>query len=203
MSQKLFEDDVLFLQRFLKSLGLYQGKLDGDWGPKTDAAQSAFVARGDAIAAAEGAVDSRSDGNLRVLHPNLQILGRRMIRMLVGKGVDARVLSGTRSYSQQDALFRQGRFGNAGRIVTKARGGQSNHNFCIAFDIGIFRGGQYLGNENQPYVDAAGLVKANIPGLSWGGDWKSLKDDPHWELPTGLKISDVRTRFEGGTSVVT
>ncbi|MEO8506247.1 MAG: hypothetical protein ABI593_01300 [Betaproteobacteria bacterium] len=38
----------------------------------------------------------------------------------------------------QDAPYRQGRLGNPGPRVTNARDGQSNHNFGIAWDIGIF-----------------------------------------------------------------
>ena len=34
----MFGNDFLFLQRLLKSLGCYKGKLDGDIGPLTDAA---------------------------------------------------------------------------------------------------------------------------------------------------------------------
>ncbi|WP_271251777.1 peptidoglycan-binding domain-containing protein [Pseudanabaena sp. Chao 1811] len=38
MSQQLFEDDVRFLQRFLKSAGFNPGIIDGIWGSKTDRA---------------------------------------------------------------------------------------------------------------------------------------------------------------------
>lgn len=202
MSHRIFPDDTLYLQRFLASLGLYTDTLDGDWGPNTDAAHAAFVAQSAAIAAAEGAVDARSEGLLRSLHPQLQILGRRMLKLLSAGGTDARIISGTRTYAEQDVLFKKGRFGHAGPQVTNSRGGQSNHNFCIAFDIGVFQAGKYVGNDNAPYIDAAAKVTASVPGLAWGGSWKSIKDYPHWELPTGLPIADVRARFEAGKAYV-
>ena len=59
MSEQLFADDVLFLQRFLRSGGLYAGKLDGVWGPLTDAGHEAFLAQSDAIAAELGRFDGR------------------------------------------------------------------------------------------------------------------------------------------------
>ena len=42
MSARLSENDIVFLQRFLKSEGFYNGKIDGVWGPKTDAAVNEF-----------------------------------------------------------------------------------------------------------------------------------------------------------------
>ena len=39
-----------------------------------------------------------------------------------------------RTYAQQDALYAKGRTA-PGSIVTKARGGQSNHNFALAVDV--------------------------------------------------------------------
>ncbi len=53
------------------------------------------------------------------------------------------IISGLRSYEEQDALYAQGRTA-PGNKVTNARGGYSNHNFGIAFDIGVFSGNRYL-----------------------------------------------------------
>jgi peptidoglycan L-alanyl-D-glutamate endopeptidase CwlK len=62
--------------------------------------------------------------------------------------------------------------------VTNARGGQSNHNFGIAWDVGIFENGKYYASDTQKedkaYVELGGFIKANVPGLEWGGDWKGL-----------------------------
>jgi peptidoglycan L-alanyl-D-glutamate endopeptidase CwlK len=83
--------------------------------------------------------------------------------------------------------------------VTRARGGHSNHNFGIAWDIGIFENGTYKG-ASRKYAEAArvGLV----PGLEWGGHWTSFKDEPHYQLATGSAIAAVRTSFESGTAYV-
>lgn len=197
MSPPLFPDDVLFLQRFLKSLGLYTKRLDGDWGDGSRTAFAAFEAQSAAVAAEEGTFDARTEGNLRTLHPTMQRQVRRGLAALRDAGVSAKVISGTRSYAEQDRLFAQGRNGNPGPKVTNARGGQSNHNFFIAVDLGLFDGTRYLTDEAS-YVAAAAVVKAAAPGLAWGGDWKSLRDTPHYELATGLGIAEVRRRFELG-----
>ena len=93
-------------------------------------------------------------------------------------GINIKIISGLRTYEEQDALYAKGRPDN-GPTVTNAKGGQSNHNFGIAFDIGIFEGGKYLGNS--PKYKAVGVLAMDL-GLEWGGNWKSFKDEPHYQL---------------------
>ena len=112
MSEHLFADDVLFLQRFLKSGGLYAGKLDGIWGPLTDAGHEAFLAQSDDIAAELGEFDGRSERLIASLHLPAQRSARGLLARVRAAGIDARLVSGTRSYGEQNMLFRRGRFGN-------------------------------------------------------------------------------------------
>lgn len=195
MSHHIFHDDVLFLQRLLSCSGFYTDTIDGDWGPRTDAAERAFHQRCDAIADEAGRFDPRSERNIRSLRTDAQEAARRSIKRLRDAGVDARVISGTRSYAEQAALFRQGRFGDKRPIVTKARAGQSWHNFGLAWDIGIFDNGAYVTRE-QPYKAAGAHAKA--PELEWGGDWKSFKDYPHYQLKQASGVSAARAFFEAG-----
>jgi peptidoglycan LD-endopeptidase CwlK len=110
------------------------------------------------------------------------------------------VLSGTRTYAEQDVLYKKGRFGNRPPKVTNAKGGQSNHNFGIAWDVGIFDGGKYLtGNnarETKIYKQLASTVLSD--DLEWGGNWVSIVDMPHYQLKLDLGLSEVRDRFESG-----
>lgn len=199
MSQQLSKEDVLFRQRLLSCCGFYTDRLDGVWGPNTNAADQSFFARSAAIAAAEGTFDARSEGNIATLHCDAQEAARRSLRAIraaLAADTDVRIISGTRTYAQQDALFRQGRFGNPGPRVTKARGGQSWHNFGLAWDIGLFRDGKYLA-DGAPYVPLGGPGK--VADVAWGGDWTSFKDVPHYQFGTaGKTISAARARFEGG-----
>jgi peptidoglycan L-alanyl-D-glutamate endopeptidase CwlK len=80
--------------------------------------------------------------------------------------------------------------------VTNARPGQSLHNFGIAIDVGLFDGGRYL--PDSPLYDKAGKIGSSIEGLEWGGDWHSFKDKPHYQVATGLSLSEVRAAFEAG-----
>lgn len=200
MSAPLFASDVLFLQRFLMSADYYRGALDGIWGPRTDAAVAAFEARTDEIAGRYPPLDPLSERNVRSLQPAAQEAARAFMRRILAAAIPARIISGTRTYAEQNALFKQGRFGNYGPVVTNARGGQSNHNFGIAWDVGIFLNGAYQGES--PYYRRAAEVGL-VPGLEWGGAWRTFPDPPHYQLATGTRtIAAVRDRFESGLALV-
>lgn len=200
MSQRLFEEDVFFLQRLMKSGGFYTDTIDGIWGPNTDAAVAAFEARSTQIAANLGTFDQRSERRIQTLHLKAQEAARTFLSTVRAQGIDARILSGTRTYAEQNALYRKGRFGNPPPRVTNARGGQSNHNFGIAWDIGVFQNGNYL--PDSPLYDQAAQIglAAGIVGLEWGGNWTSFKDRPHYQMATQFNITQLRARFEAGQS---
>lgn len=124
-------------------------------------------------------LDERSERNIATLLPPVQTVARAFLERLAKNHIAAQVVSGSRSYAEQNALYEQGR-SKSGAIVTKARGGYSNHNFGIAFDIGIFtQAGKYL--DDSPLYASAGKIGKEL-GLHWGGDWKSIQDEPHFEL---------------------
>src|SRR5262245_52257445 len=125
MSYQLLKQDVLFYQRFLKSNGFYHDDIDGVWGSDTDAADAAFMQESEAIASQYGKFDTRSESNIITLVPKTQILARQFLSILSNLGKDVRILSGTRTYAEQDALYKRGRYGNPGPKVTNAKGGQS------------------------------------------------------------------------------
>lgn len=143
-------------------------------------------------------VDDRSEKNIKTLLPEVQVLARSLVHAAEHVGITIRVISGSRTYDEQHALFLQSKRPleevNAARKkagmepidekenkknVTKADAGHSNHNFQIAFDIGVFDGTNYLGES--PLYKAVAVLGKQL-GLSWGGDWKSITDEPHYEL---------------------
>ncbi len=196
MSQGLFADDIEFHQRFLTAGGFDPGPIDGEWGPLTDAADQRFMAEFAGIADELGRFDPRSESNLLTLHIKVQRAARSFLRRVLDDGIDARIISGTRTYAEQNKLFRQGRFGNPGNIVTNARGGRSWHNFGVAWDVGIFDNGQYLG-DSPLYARAAQVGLDGV--LEWGGNWVSFVDRPHYQLlPGTTQIADTRDKFEQG-----
>jgi len=119
-------------------------------------------------------------------------------------GCDYKLISGNRTWAEQDAIYAQGRT-KPGQIVTNAKGGQSDHNFGIAADAGVFAGKLYL-DESDP-AKAAKVHKACSEhaiacGLEWGGSWKSFKDLPHYMVATGKTTAQLRAIFEKKGSVL-
>ena len=204
MSRHLFGDDVIFHQRLLKAQGLYAGTLDGAWGAQTEAADRKFERRGKHLEAL-GTFDGRSEQGIAGLHLKAQEAARRLLSLALGAGFRVRLISGTRSYAEQDQLYARGRYGNPGPRVTNARGGQSNHNFCIAWDIGLFdaEGGYLDGDTAADIGEYRRLGELARPlGLEWGGDWKSPPDVPHYQIPTGRSVAETRRKFEAGEAYV-
>ena len=123
-------------------------------------------------------VDSRSEKTIATLLPEVQPIARALVQKAQGIGITIKIISGLRTYAEQDALYAQGRTAD-GHIVTNARGGYSNDNFGIAFDVGVFEGSKYL-PESSKYR-AVGALGVDL-GLEWGGNWKTIVDQPHFQL---------------------
>jgi len=149
------------------------------------------------------ALDSRTETNIATLTPKAQEQARVFMGVVLSAGISAKIIDGNRTYAEQNALFRKGRDSNGNvvdpsKVVTNARGGQSNHNFGIAWDIGVFSGNTYLGNS--PLYDTIGKIGRDL-GLEWGGDWHSFTDKPHYQCRTGKTIQQVRALFESGQPI--
>ena len=180
--------------------------VDGNPGPQTwTAIHRVIVGEPPATTGTSTLADERSERNIVTLLPEVQPLARTLIESAASIGIAIKVISGTRTYEEQNALYEQGRT-KPGRIVTNARGGFSNHNFGIAFDIGVFEGGRYL--DESPAYKAVGALGMKL-GLEWGGNWKSIQDEPHFQLrPAWAKdkserdmLAELRARRERGQSV--
>lgn len=146
-------------------------------------------------------VDPRSEKVIATLLPEVQPIARALVQKAALSGIRIKVISGFRTYAEQDALYAQGRT-TSGSIVTKAKAGYSNHNFGIAFDVGVFEGNKYL--DDSPKYKAVGVLGTDL-GLEWGGNWKTIVDQPHFQLrPSWASdmtenemLADLRTRVAG------
>lgn len=184
----------------LCSAGCYTGPKNGVWNQAVDEAEEQLKTIADQLAVQCGQFEPRSERCIRSLHPKAQRAAREFLTAVRGAGIDARIISGTRTYAEQDALYRRGRFGDTSPRVTNAKAGRSNHNFGIAWDIGIFEAGKYL-TTKKPYREAA-LHKPAL--VEWGGDWPTFPDLPHYQLGVGgASIETIRTCFEQGKPFVT
>jgi peptidoglycan L-alanyl-D-glutamate endopeptidase CwlK len=111
------------------------------------------------------------------------------------EGLPILVVQGLRTFAEQNGLYAQGRT-KSGSIVTNAKGGQSSHNFGLAFDICLYVNGKPIWTVNSQWKRFVTIVKSK--GFSWGGDWKSFKDYPHFEMLFGKSLAHYRSVYLNG-----
>jgi len=137
--------------------------------------------------------DSKTDDKIKRLHPKLRGIASKFINEVEKKlGIRLRITDGLRTFAEQDRLYAQGRT-TAGKIVTKAKGGQSYHNYGLAFDCYLTEGGKVTFKKA---INSEIAKVGKDLGLEWGGDWKSFKDMPHFQLSKG-KTSDLLALYNG------
>lgn len=114
-----------------------------------------------------------------MIKPELEKRCRALIADLEALGIKPLVTQGFRSIKEQNDLYAQGRT-KAGKIVTNARGGKSNHNFGNAVDFAFVDDSGAVVWDMKLFRQLGALTSKH--GLKWGGNWKSFKDYPHVEL---------------------
>ena len=181
--------------------------VDGHAGPQTwGAIYKRIVDRSmpldAALTQAADRANVRSEKVIGGLHPRVQAYARALYFKARDHDLVINIISGLRTYAEQDKLYAQGRT-SPGNVVTNARGGYSNHNFGIAFDVGLFERNQYLGES--PMYKAVGALGEEL-GLEWGGNWMTLVDQPHFQLRPRWAVdlterqmlTELRARFLAG-----
>ncbi len=184
--------DRRYWQRLLRLARFYTGAIDGILGRQSRAAEARWKERAETIKRELGSFDSRTERNLATLLPETQRVARQWLALAKpvaeASGCDVRIIGGTRTYSEQDALY------SKRPRVTKARAGSSMHNFGLAWDVGVFEGSTYLGEH--PLYEELGKLHSQIPGLTWGGTWKSFVDRPHYQVTRFTTSAAARKAFE-------
>lgn len=210
----LFSPDSVFLQRFLRAGGYYKHDIDGIIGKFTNDAVDLFAADTANVKSQLGGFDARTERTIATMLVPTQRAARKFMtamgQAVLGNGLHARLISGTRTFTEQDELYAKGRT-TPGPKVTNARGGQSNHNFGIAWDVGIFDAkGAYIDGLIQPGKMSNAAVEteykkigpvARALGLYWGGDW-SKPDRPHVQMLDNDRLDAVRDKFRNGGQIV-
>lgn len=112
------------------------------------------------------------------LHPELQGIVNRLIAECNRQGLPILITETLRSKAEQDGFYAQGRT-KPGNVVTNVRYPHSMHCWGVAFDF-------CKNVKGQEYSDAAffarvGRIGKSL-GLTWGGDWTSFPDKPHFQL---------------------
>jgi peptidoglycan L-alanyl-D-glutamate endopeptidase CwlK len=137
-------------------------------------------------------INSRS---LSDLHPKVKALAEKFIAECDKVGIDILIYSTYRDAESQNALYAQGRT-TLGRIVTNAKGGQSYHNWRVAFDFVPVVDGKARWDDKHLY-SKCGMIGESI-GLDWAGRWTGkLKETAHMQYTNGLRIID----FQSGKTI--
>lgn len=126
--------------------------------------------------------------DISLLHPELRDICREFIARCKAKGLAVGISQTRRTKAEQDALYAQGRT-TPGSIVTNAKYPLSPHNWGLAFDI-YRNDGKGAYNDTDGWFSRCGEVGKSL-GLFWGGDFKSFRDKPHFELKKYLPANSV------------
>lgn len=115
----------------------------------------------------------RSESRLQGVHPDLVKLVRHALTLTP---VDFGITEGLRTLARQKEMVAQG----------SSQTMNSRHLTGHAVDVVAYRGSQISWDWPLYEQIAAAFKQASadlgIP-VEWGGDWKTLKDGPHFQLP--------------------
>jgi peptidoglycan L-alanyl-D-glutamate endopeptidase CwlK len=101
------------------------------------------------------------------------------------QGMEIEMFEGFRGEDRQDYLYAQGRT-REGKIVTKARGGQSFHQYGIACDLCFKWGGKWQWNKDDPWDKVHEIFhRHGFETLSF--------EKAHVQITSGIKISKAFT----------
>lgn len=145
---------------------------------------------------------------IELLHPAVREEARQIYteicERLTGKAM-CRFAYTLRTFAEQDALYAQT------PKVTKAKGGQSWHNYGLAIDIVLVvdkdGNGSYETASWDTTIDADKDGMADwqevvfvfgLYGWDWGGNWKTFPDKPHFQKTFGMSISEALNKYNTG-----
>lgn len=135
---------------------------------------------------------------LGLLHPKLVSIAKDAYADAVHftpVGVHPYVVQTLRTFPEQDFIYQQGRT-RPGPIVTNAKPGQTYHNYGLAFDFCNQVNGKLRWVVDKNWMIVVDIFKSY--GFKWGGDWKSIKDYPHFELTFGYNWRELLLLHNSG-----
>lgn len=107
-----------------------------------------------------------------LLHPDLQ----RVIARFSHYYPDYILIESERGKAKQEEAHKHGH--------SNAHFGQSPHNYvpALAADIGPYKYPGVLGDYHNIAIAMFAAARDVNVAIEWGGDWKTLKDWPHFQL---------------------
>ena len=133
-------------------------------------------------------MDNVTAQRIALLHPKVRNEAAALINeanALLTTHSQIRVVQGLRTFAEQDALFAKR------PRVTKAKGGQSLHNYGVAVDFCLIIDGKEVswdlkkdwdGDKIADWMEVVSVFRK--AGWEWGGTWK-FTDNPHFQKTFG------------------
>lgn len=185
------ESTIKNLQATMKHNGFYGGDVDGTWGNQSHAgfyamAEAAIHCKAhsdkDAVNKEDKPLEptgkynlsAKSLDRLKGLHPDLIKIVERAIEIT---DIDFSVGEGFRSITRQKELFEQGA---TTTMNSRHLTGHAVDLIALAEDGKVSWDWKYYHPLAAAMKQAAKDVGVSI---EWGGDWKTFKDGPHYQLP--------------------
>ena len=136
--------------------------------------------------------------DINILVPELREKAVKFLSICKEKKIEVSIIETFRSNLIQSAYYAQGRKNleevnlmrkGAGLSpisqkenvkITNTQAGYSKHNIGKAFDVCPILNGKLAWNDIDLFSQL-GEIGLSV-GLKWGGDWRSFKDSPHFEI---------------------
>lgn len=156
------------------------------------------------------AIDQTTLSRINNLHPDLVTETRDLyLNQIVPTltAISCRFACTLRTFDEQNILYAQGRtqlFDRQNKrlgIVTNASGGHSYHNYGLALDIVLIDNvsaywdvvKDFDGDGVPDWMEIVKIFKN--AGWEWGGDFKSIKDTPHFQKTFGYSCNDLLEKY--------
>lgn len=148
-------------------------------------------------------IDSR---DIDDLNPYVGSLCQQFVSACKRQGIDVIITSTLRDNEAQDALYAIGRTVRGpnptllrpmGQRRTNARGGQSYHNYGLAFDFAPLQFGKPAWEDIKLYTECGEIGEAL--GLDWAGRWKTFRELAHLQWTDGLNITQLQAGMRPNT----
>jgi len=146
-------------------------------------------------------IGSRTLKTVNTLEANFQRRTRQWLEEMIQTGIRPLIYTGLRTMEEQAALFAIGR-SKPGKIVTKARPGESYHNHGLAFDWVPMKSAAKVDLFQADWDDETAFKLGERVGITFGlnaisfetghlqdGRYASWRDIPQAESP-GTKIAE-------------
>ena len=132
--------------------------------------------------------DVKNRERINTLDPKVRLKAMAHLKACDLNNIWLRITHGERTFAAQDLLYAQGRT-MPGKIVTNAKGGQSWHNFCFAYDVvPLDANGKAIWDTNNPIWQTV-IDLGKESGMEHGIKVGKWIDMPHFQYTFNKKLT--------------